>query len=77
MNASLARVLTIGTLVAVAKPALAQNDTYCLQSGKWGYPGNCQFSTYRDCMEAVSGTSATCGRNPMSYRRYDRYDHRR
>lgn len=77
MNASLARVLAIGTLVAVASSALAQNDTYCLQSGKWGFPENCQFSTYRECMEAASGTSATCGRNSMSYRLYDRSDYRR
>ncbi|WP_181410573.1 DUF3551 domain-containing protein [Nitrobacter winogradskyi] len=41
------------------------------------FPENCQFSTYRECMEAAFGTSATCGRNSMSYRLYDRSDYRR
>jgi hypothetical protein len=77
MQIILAAVLTAGTLFAVAGPALAQNDAYCLQSGKWGYPGNCEFSTYRQCMEAASGTSSTCGRNPMRRHPHDRYDHRR
>jgi hypothetical protein len=48
--------------------AVAQQDAFCLQGDQWGYPGNCQFSTYRQCMAAASGTYADCGRNPMSYR---------
>ncbi|YBW38350.1 DUF3551 domain-containing protein [Nitrobacter sp. TKz-YC01] len=76
MKATLA-VLTMATLAAVAGPALARNDAYCLQAGKWGYPGNCQFSTYRQCVEAASGTSSTCGRNPMRRHRYDRSVHQR
>jgi hypothetical protein len=39
MQVNLAAVLTAGTLVAIAGPALAQNDAYCLQSGKWGFRG--------------------------------------
>jgi hypothetical protein len=46
---------------AVATPS----DLFCLQKGIWGYPGNCQFSTYGQCMAAASGTAANCGENPQ------------
>jgi len=39
-------------------------DRYCLQGRIWGYPGNCQFSTYDQCMATASGTNAYCGINP-------------
>jgi uncharacterized protein DUF3551 len=89
MKAALA-VLTIGALVGISAPALAQystsdqypmtsryravaQDAFCLQGDEWGYPGNCQFSTYRQCMAAAYGTYASCDRNPMSYRQgYER-----
>jgi hypothetical protein len=48
-------------------PAAAQpriQDQFCLQGRIWGYPGNCQFSSYRQCMASASGTDAYCGINP-------------
>jgi len=42
----------------------AQAGRYCLQGREWGYPGNCQFSTYRQCIASASGTTAGCGINP-------------
>ncbi|MFK4719515.1 hypothetical protein ABIE89_000615 [Bradyrhizobium niftali] len=42
----------------------ARQDVYCLQGRSWGYPGNCQFSTYGQCMATASGTYAYCGINP-------------
>ena len=39
-------------------------DRYCLQGTDFGYPGNCQFSTYNQCMASASGTAAYCGINP-------------
>ncbi|MDI3563922.1 DUF3551 domain-containing protein [Bradyrhizobium sp. Arg816] len=39
-------------------------DRYCLQGRIWGYPGNCQFATYDQCMASASGTNAYCGINP-------------
>ena len=47
-----------------AAPATIQ-DRYCLQGTEWGYPGNCQFSTYDQCMATASGTNAYCGENPQ------------
>ena len=39
--------------------------SYCLQGRIWGYPGNCQFSSYAQCMATASGTDAYCGINPQ------------
>jgi Protein of unknown function (DUF3551) len=41
------------------------SDFYCLQGVIWGYPGNCQFSTYDQCEAAASGTVAYCQENPQ------------
>ncbi|MGV7218720.1 DUF3551 domain-containing protein [Bradyrhizobium sp. UFLA05-112] len=43
----------------------ARQDVYCLQGRIWGYPGNCQFSSYGQCMASASGTDAYCGINPV------------
>jgi hypothetical protein len=40
-------------------------DLYCLQGRIWGYPGNCQFSDYAQCMATASGTDAFCDKNPV------------
>ena len=39
-------------------------NSYCLQGRIWGYPGNCLFSSYAQCMATASGTDAGCGINP-------------
>jgi hypothetical protein len=55
---------------------MAFGDKYCLQGRQWGYPGNCQFSTYRQCMATASGTGSACGINPAyayGYQRRGRY----
>jgi hypothetical protein len=46
-------------------PAETVPDSYCLQGRVWGYPGNCQFSGYAQCMATASGTDAYCGINPQ------------
>lgn len=55
------------TIADSATPAAAgpQQDTYCLQGRRSGYPGNCQFSTYEQCLATASGTADGCGINPM------------
>lgn len=74
-------LLVSATLAAAAfafsQPAAA--DRYCLQGRIWGYPGNCQFMTYEQCMATASGTNAYCGINPRyafareGYRYHRRY----
>ena len=58
--------LTVAGSVLTALPAAAEaiQDQYCLQGRRWGYPGNCQFSSYPQCMATASGTGAYCGINP-------------
>jgi hypothetical protein len=50
-------------LVSTAQPAAAAAK-YCLQGRQWGYPGNCEFATFRQCMATASGTESGCGINP-------------
>jgi hypothetical protein len=64
-HVSLAVLATISALTAVgsisAAAAEATQDRYCLQGCQWGHPGNCQFSSYAQCMATASGTDAYCG----------------
>jgi hypothetical protein len=68
------------TLIAILTSAPAHADQYCLQGPDAGYPGDCSFSTYEQCMATASGTYNSCGTNPRyvatrtpSYPRYLRY----
>jgi hypothetical protein len=42
-----------GALLAPASAAEAIQDSYCFQGRIWGYPGNCEFSSYRQCMASA------------------------
>lgn len=69
-NLSIAVLATVSTLIVAGIPSLvaareAIQDNYCLQGRKSGYPGNCQFSSYRQCLATASGTGERCGINPM------------
>ena len=55
-------MLAVGALGASA--ASAQDYPYCLQGRDWGYPGNCQFTSYAQCEATASGTFSYCGINP-------------
>jgi hypothetical protein len=61
---ALTAVGSISAAAAAAAAAEAIQDRYCLQGRQWGYPGNCQFSSYPQCMATASGTTAYCGINP-------------
>jgi len=66
---SAAILATVSALIVLGSvspaPAQAIQDRYCLQGRQWGYPGNCQFSTYQQCLATASGTNSYCGLNPM------------
>jgi hypothetical protein len=55
---------TVGTIAPAAAQTRIQ-DQFCLQGRSWGYPGNCRFSSYRQCMASASGTDSYCGINPQ------------
>ena len=67
MRRTILTLASFAALMAVIAPtaqAHAANDRYCLQGRIWGYPGNCQFSSYQQCQATASGTAAYCGVNP-------------
>ena len=68
LKVTLATLAAMSALTAVGSiaPAAAGGiqDRYCLQGRQWGYPGNCQFSSYPQCMATASGTNSYCGINP-------------
>ncbi|MEK9284437.1 MULTISPECIES: DUF3551 domain-containing protein [unclassified Bradyrhizobium] len=66
MRRTVLTLASFATLLAAtfSAPAQAANDRYCLQGRSWGYPGNCQFVSYQQCLAAASGTSSYCGINP-------------
>ena len=69
-NVSLAILAAVSALTVVGSmsPAAAAEriqDSYCLQGRSSGYPGNCGFSSYQQCMATASGTDEGCGINPM------------
>ena len=71
-----AALVSLAALWAAASPAMASDYQYCLQGRQWGYPGNCQFSTYQQCLATASGTGSGCGINPAygyGYQRRHRY----
>jgi Protein of unknown function (DUF3551) len=76
------------TLVSAVQPAMAGRraayraagdgwaaaSSWCLQGRDWGYPGNCQFASYQQCMATASGTLSYCGINPAyAFARQSRY----
>jgi uncharacterized protein DUF3551 len=62
--AALSAVASLGVTGSISTAAAAREYPYCLQGRHWGYPGNCQFSTYEQCMATASGTLSYCGVNP-------------
>ena len=66
---AIAVLAAVSTLTVAAASTAASagevQDNYCLQGRQSGYPGNCEFSTYQQCMATASGTDEGCGINPM------------
>ena len=64
----LAILATVSALTAVGSISLADaagvQDRYCLQGPQSDYPGNCQFTSYFQCMTKASGKDGCCRENP-------------
>ena len=41
-------------------------NSYCLQGRDYGYPGNCQYASYAQCMATASGTFSIAESIPTS-----------
>jgi len=64
MRRSIPLLLAAATIATLSTVQPAAASRYCLQGRQWGIPGNCAFTSYRQCMAAASGTNAFCGINP-------------
>jgi hypothetical protein len=65
MKSFIIAALAASTILAGGvSPAAAHDYPYCLQGRTWGYPGNCEFTSYQQCLASASGTDAYCGINP-------------
>ncbi|WGR94535.1 DUF3551 domain-containing protein [Bradyrhizobium sp. ISRA443] len=54
------------TGIASISPASADAYDYpwCAQGPSLGYPGECAYRTYEQCLASVSGRYLYCGENP-------------
>lgn len=60
-------------LLASPAPAAAYDYPWCIQGGGWGYPGECAYQTYGQCLASASGRRVYCGINPrIAYGRASR-----
>ena len=50
--------------LTISAPVAAHDYAYCLQGRDMGYPGDCSYSTYAQCMASASGRNAYCNVNP-------------
>jgi hypothetical protein len=56
-------VLATGfAIFASSVPAKA--EPWCAQGRDFGYPGDCSYQTYGQCMASASGRYVYCGVNP-------------
>jgi hypothetical protein len=74
MHRAIPLLVSLATLAAVTVSVQARpraqlpqpaGDRYCLQGVIWGWPGNCMYATYQQCMASASGTYAYCSLNPI------------
>ena len=65
MRKTILPLLAVGAaFVAVSSPAAAIDYPYCVQGRGVGYPGDCSYQTYAQCMASASGRNVACGVNP-------------
>lgn len=56
--------IAAGFAVLGSTPAAARDYPWCIQGGGWGYPGECSYATYEQCLASASGRYVACGPNP-------------
>jgi hypothetical protein len=75
MTPRLRALLMAGMLAGAAlapSAGHARDFPYCLQGDNYGYPGDCSFSSYQQCLATAAGLLDSCGVNPrFAYLRPD------
>jgi len=58
-------LLATGAATAIGSgPAAAIDYPYCAQGRGVGIPGDCSYTSYRQCMASASGRNLYCNVNP-------------
>jgi len=50
--------------LATSVPAAAHDYAWCVTGRDMGYPGDCSYTSYAQCMASASGRYAYCNVNP-------------
>jgi hypothetical protein len=50
--------------LATSAPAAAHDYAWCVTGRDTGYPGDCSYTSYAQCMASASGRIAYCNINP-------------
>jgi Protein of unknown function (DUF3551) len=58
--------LTAAGVAGVVTSTPAAAGTWCVQGRDMGFPGDCSYATYGQCMASASGRNAYCGINPAA-----------
>lgn len=66
MRTFIVGLIGMAACTAFAASAEARGYRYCVTSPGYGYPGDCSYSTYRQCMASASGRLADCVINPRA-----------
>jgi hypothetical protein len=53
----------VATLISSA-PAAAHDYPWCVAGRDMGYPGDCSYTSYNQCLASASGRDAYCTGNP-------------
>jgi Protein of unknown function (DUF3551) len=56
--------LAAAGIATLSAPAAAYDYPWCVVARGWGYPGDCSYQTYAQCMASASGRYAYCNVNP-------------
>jgi Protein of unknown function (DUF3551) len=65
-------VLTAGSALAAAMPAVARDYPYCIIGCDFGSGlGDCSYSSYQQCQATAAGLVATCAPNPFYHAKAD------
>jgi hypothetical protein len=51
---------------AGSAPATAYDYPWCAQGRGFGFPGDCSYQTYAQCMASASGRALYCNINPRA-----------
>ena len=66
MLALLALSAAAAATTAGSTPAAAYDYPYCAQGRGIGFPGDCSYQTYGQCMASASGRGLACNVNPRA-----------